>query len=186
MLFFVRAFIGFTGIELKAGWKTYLLGETLAERTGIDVDVINAGLASWTSYESMINFELRLLDLEPDLLIMYHAVNDLHARMVWPPQAYRGDNSGRRVAAETTLIMPSPLESSAVARMLMVRTGLVRSHSDMDRFRNPAAEAYVGTDYNGQWVQRSLLSFLRLLRLPGFLFVSNDSPHHTYLLLYET
>ena len=61
--------------------------------------MINAGLAGWSSWESMINFQLRLLDLEPDLIIVYHAVNVLHARLVWPPEAYQPDNSGRYARA---------------------------------------------------------------------------------------
>ena len=51
---------------------------------------------SYTSYETLINLQLRLLDLKPNLIIIYHGVNDVHARLVWPHEAYKGDNSGYR------------------------------------------------------------------------------------------
>ncbi|MEQ8910239.1 MAG: GDSL-type esterase/lipase family protein [Vicingaceae bacterium] len=78
--------------------KSYpeLLEEKLHKTGFTNVNVINAGVYSYTSYESLINLQLRLLDLEPNLIIIYHGVNDVHARLVWPPEAYKGDNSGYR------------------------------------------------------------------------------------------
>jgi len=74
----------------------FLLQENLQDSGYSNVKVINAGMLSYTTYESLINLQLRLLDLEPDLLVIYHAVNDVHARLVWPPEAYKADNSGYR------------------------------------------------------------------------------------------
>jgi len=45
--------------------------------TNLKFEVLNAGMQGWTSTESLINFELRLLDFEPDLIIVYDAVNDI-------------------------------------------------------------------------------------------------------------
>lgn len=59
------------------------------------VEVINAGVPGYTSWESLINFEFRVLDLSPDLVVYYEAVNDVHARFVLP-SAYRADNGGLR------------------------------------------------------------------------------------------
>jgi len=75
-----------------------LLEEQLFNEGYENVKVINAGMLSYTTYESLINLQLRLLDLEPDLLIIYHAVNDVHARLVWSAEAYKGDNSGYRLS----------------------------------------------------------------------------------------
>lgn len=58
-------------------------------------EVINAGVGGYNSWESLINFEFRVLDLEPDLIIVYFGTNDVHARLV-EPEDYAGDNSGRR------------------------------------------------------------------------------------------
>ena len=52
--------------------KTYpalvesLLQQQLGKRR---VDVVNAGVAGYTSYESLVNLQFRILDLKPDLLI---------------------------------------------------------------------------------------------------------------------
>jgi lysophospholipase L1-like esterase len=47
-----------------------------------NVEVINAGVGGYTSWESLINLEFRVLNLQPDLIAVYHGVNDIHARLV--------------------------------------------------------------------------------------------------------
>jgi lysophospholipase L1-like esterase len=59
------------------------------------VEVINAGLDGYTSWESLINLEFRILDIDPDLVLIHPGSDDVHARLV-SPAAYRGDNSGSR------------------------------------------------------------------------------------------
>ena len=61
-----------------------------------NVEVINAGVAGHNSWESLINLQFRILDIHPDLIIVYHGTNDVHTRLV-SPDAYTGDNSGRRI-----------------------------------------------------------------------------------------
>ena len=39
-------------------------------------EVINAGTPSWTSAESFINFHFRVMELKPDMIILYHGLND--------------------------------------------------------------------------------------------------------------
>jgi lysophospholipase L1-like esterase len=60
-----------------------------------EVEVVNAGVPGYNSWESLANLQFRVLELEPDLVVVYHATNDVHARLV-PPELYRGDNSGHR------------------------------------------------------------------------------------------
>lgn len=72
----------------------YLLEKELHAKGHENVQVINAGMLAYTSWESLINFQTRLLDLSPDLLVIYNGVNDVYTRLVWPPETYRGDNSG--------------------------------------------------------------------------------------------
>ncbi len=95
----------------------------LNERGYPHVKVINSGCAAWSSYESLINFQFRVLDLDPDLIIVYHAVNDIHTRVVWPTEAYRGDNRGRRDAVPGSVYTPEPYEYSTLLRMLAVSSG---------------------------------------------------------------
>lgn len=52
-----------------------------------------------------------MLDLKPDLILIYHGTNEVHARLV-DPASYSGDNSGRRRlwgAGQTPLILRSNL-----------------------------------------------------------------------------
>lgn len=44
---------------------------------GRSFEVINAGVPGYTSAESMINYQLRVSRLKPDLVIIYHGYNDL-------------------------------------------------------------------------------------------------------------
>jgi lysophospholipase L1-like esterase len=62
-----------------------------------EIHVINAGYGGYTTWESVNNLQFRVLDLEPDLVIIYNATNDVKARLV-PPEAYRRDNTARRRA----------------------------------------------------------------------------------------
>lgn len=95
----------------------YLLEEHLSSLGYDNVTVINAGFLGWTTWESLIGFQFRVLDLDPDMVIVYHAVNDVHPRLVWPPDAYQGDNSGYRIA---TAEPPDLLENSVLGRVLAV------------------------------------------------------------------
>lgn len=71
------------------------LEKRLQEKYNYDkIEVVNAGMGGWSSWESLINFQFKLLDLEPDLIIVYHGTNDVHPRLV-NPLYYQGDNSGR-------------------------------------------------------------------------------------------
>lgn len=75
------------------------------------IEVINAGLGGWNSWESLINLEFNVINLEPDLIIIYHGANDVHARILNPTN-YKSDNSGLREQWEfpkTPLIFKSIL-----------------------------------------------------------------------------
>ncbi len=52
------------------------------------IEVLNFGVSWAFSAYSLVNFELRGLDFDPDLVIVYHGINDL-ARLGYPD--FRGD-----------------------------------------------------------------------------------------------
>ena len=108
------------------------------QQDGKAVEVINAGCPGWSTFETLINFESRLLDLSPDYVVFYHAINDVLASMVWPSEALRGDQSGwlvrDRRLAETSL-----LERSDLARIILVGNGAIEPHSSMLRVIGEAA-----------------------------------------------
>jgi lysophospholipase L1-like esterase len=77
---------------------TAQLEKLLKEEYGYqNVQVINAGVPGYNSWEILGNLEFRVLDLDPDLVIIYEGTNDVHARLV-VPDSYRGDDLGRRQA----------------------------------------------------------------------------------------
>ena len=88
--------IGGSTTELNIGsdvWDSY--PGWLQRYVGDEYEVINAGVCGYTSAEMLINFELRLLDLKPDHVVIYEAVNDvLYAGMV---EGFKSDYSHSRV-----------------------------------------------------------------------------------------
>jgi lysophospholipase L1-like esterase len=83
-------------IKVNDDNKTYpaQLERTLQSVTGNrEIEVINSGIGGYTTWESYINLSFRLLYLEPDIIVVYHAANDLHARRV---KIHKSDNSGYR------------------------------------------------------------------------------------------
>lgn len=130
-----------------------LLETELKSRGYDNVRVVNAGVGAWTSWESLINFELRILDLEPDMIIIYHSVNDILSRLVWPPEAYRGDNSGS--TRPVVMSMPSILEYSTLLRYLMIRADLIKPHSSIDRHLGAPPDTYYAKEFYDQKVKHT-------------------------------
>lgn len=109
----------------------HLLEQDL-RRDGRDVEVINAGCPGWTTLETLINFETRLLELSVDHVVVYHGINDVLPRIVWPHTAYRSDWSGW-LCRDEHLAEASLLERSALARILMVNSGALEPHGSLLR-----------------------------------------------------
>lgn len=103
----------------------FLLEKALHAKGYKQVEVINSGAGGWSSWESLINLSLRIQYLAPDLLVIYHGINDVHARVVWPPEAYLGDNSGRRIAKGQMTINWWEImkQQSNILRLIRVRLG---------------------------------------------------------------
>jgi lysophospholipase L1-like esterase len=59
-----------------------LLESMLREaRPGRDIEVVNAGVPTYTTAESLANLAFRVIDLQPDAIIVYHAANDYRPRL---------------------------------------------------------------------------------------------------------
>jgi len=136
-----------TGVKDYRMSYPYLLEKDLVKRGYDHVKVINAGTGSWASWESLINFEIRVLDLDPDMVIYYEAANDIMARLVWPPEVYKGDNSGRRTPNASNLFMPSIFEYSTLLRILMIRAEWIRPHGELERSVDKTPGTYYGYQF---------------------------------------
>jgi len=55
----------------------------------INVDVVNAGVPTWNTWNSVSNLAFRVLEVEPDLLLIFHGINDTFARSVSPECYHR-------------------------------------------------------------------------------------------------
>ena len=63
----------------EAVW-TELVARNLESATpGLSVDYINGGVDGYSTTQSLVNLEQRLLPLQPDIVVIYHATNDLSA-----------------------------------------------------------------------------------------------------------
>jgi lysophospholipase L1-like esterase len=54
----------------------------LEQRTGRDFEVMNAGIAGWTSAEMLVAWFLTIQDFQPDVVVLHEAVNDLEPRFL--------------------------------------------------------------------------------------------------------
>jgi lysophospholipase L1-like esterase len=70
------------GVEWQETYS-FRLEEMLRAR-GYAVQVINAGVRAWTTYQSTRFLELEIANLKPDLVLFYHEVND------FLPTTFRG------------------------------------------------------------------------------------------------
>lgn len=79
-----------------------ILSEELQPRP---VDVLNAGVPSWNSFESLGNLAFRVLPYAPDIVIIYLSTNDAECAL-WPDPTF--DNRHYRLSWST--YRPSPIE----------------------------------------------------------------------------
>lgn len=118
-----------------------LLAAELARQGYPQVEVINAGMLEYSSWETLLNFEFRVLDLEPDLVLVQAGVEDIAARLVWPSAAYRGDNSGYLLPPQP--FRPPGWERSAALRWVAVALGQAQPYYDLTaKWRLRAETAY--------------------------------------------
>jgi lysophospholipase L1-like esterase len=61
-------------------YPLHLQSALVAARPDLDVEVINAGVESYTTAESLNNLVFRVLELEPDAIVVYHGANDVRVR----------------------------------------------------------------------------------------------------------
>ena len=95
------------------------LEEILQRDYGYDrVELINAGVPQYSTWESAVNMLLRIPDLAPDLVIIYHGINDIGVRMT-DPEFYDGLNTGRGYWVDRD----DPLPPSVLWRFALKRLG---------------------------------------------------------------
>jgi hypothetical protein len=119
------------------------LEQRLRELGHDGVEVINAGVPGWSSWEVLIDYSLRIDRLRPDLVIIGVAADDVDARIVWPAGTYKPDNSGWRARPVAPIWMPAFWEHSTLLRMVMIALDRIPSHASFERTLDaPVATAH--------------------------------------------
>jgi hypothetical protein len=65
-----------TRVDIKDAWPTQLQAMLRKKFPSKKIEVVNAGLPGRTSADSLVNVGLRILPLKPDVIIIYHGIND--------------------------------------------------------------------------------------------------------------
>ena len=64
-----------------ATWPSLVADDLRNRFGGADVDFVNGGVPGYTARSSLKNLELRVAPLEPDIIVIYHATNDMSAEL---------------------------------------------------------------------------------------------------------
>lgn len=98
------------------------------------VEVINGGMQGYTSWENFVNFAFRVLELDPDMIIIYAAVNDVVAREAASADCYRGNNEmrGLNPGRGVWIEQDQPLSPSALYRFIGIHLGWMSNPLDLD------------------------------------------------------
>jgi len=147
---------------------------------GRDIEVINAGVESYTTAESLNNLVFRCLDFEPDVVLVYHGINDVRPRRypdfdaaytpyrkVWDGSTDDYEKREGELGGINTFIQHPPREGGpgieenlrahgpeVFRRNLLSLAGVARAHGILPVFVTPAhAAALCPTDLAGGIVE---------------------------------
>ncbi len=89
------------------------------------VEVINGGFIGYSSWETLVNFQFRVLELEPDMIILYDSVNDIVPREQLSVDCFQGLNALRGLNGTKGFWVErdTPLSPSALYRFAAVNLG---------------------------------------------------------------
>jgi len=111
-----------TGTTAEEAYPALLQSILRDEYGYTNIEVINGGVSGYTTWEILTDFQFRVLELEPDMLIFYEAVNDLVVREQVSVDCYRGLNPQRGLNAQRGLFVErnAALPASALYRLVAI------------------------------------------------------------------
>lgn len=103
------------------------------------VEVINAGFQGYSTWESLVNLAFRVLELEPDMMIHYAAINDLAPREKLSIACYQGNNvlRGLNGTRGYWVEQTNELSPSALYRFIGINMGWVNNPLALSATFNP-------------------------------------------------
>lgn len=129
-----------TGTSFEESYPAFLQSILRDDYGYSNVEVINAGVSGYTSWEILSNFAFRILELEPDMLIYYGAVNDLVVRERLSNDCYRGLNPQRGLNGYRGLFVErnAELPASALYRLTAIQFGWMSNPLSLDASFEPS------------------------------------------------
>ena len=106
---------GFGPTTDETNWPSLLERRLHGAIGGRAVEVINLGAQGYSTFESLIQLSLRGVDLQPDLVLVYHAINDMRCALY--PGVVRDNTHWRSVW---------PVDRKAPSEQLLERSGIYR------------------------------------------------------------
>ncbi len=153
------------------------------------VEVLNAGVYGYTSYQTLANLTFRIPELGPDLVIIYDNANDILTREV-NPDCYRGQNPllgldprGRVATSDYT----QPVSPSTLYRFLTTMLGLEPNPAQLESFfttveghcgdGKPYSAAEEVAANPPTYFERNLISMIGIARIHDFQIVLATWPY---------
>lgn len=129
-----------TGTTAEESYPAFLQSILRDDYGYNNVEVINAGVSGYTSWEILSSFAFRILELEPDMLIYYGAVNDLVVRERLSNDCYRGLNPQRGLNGNRGLFVErnAELPASALYRLAAIQLGWMSNPLSLDASFEPS------------------------------------------------
>lgn len=147
-------------------------------------EVVNCGVGGWTTAEILVNFALRLVDLRPDIVVLYHGLGDLTPSLTAP---FRPDYSHSRrnfgeAYARIKLASRLPSlrwwKSYSYATARLMGFGNVR-YDVLSSIRVAAPE--ISAPFRGLATERrNVEHLLELCRLRGVRVILSTFAYHVY------
>ena len=129
-----------TGTSAEESYPAFLQSILRDDYGYSDVEVINAGVSGYTSWEALSSFAFRILELEPNMLIYYGGVNDLVVRERLSNDCYRGLNPQRGLNGNRGLFVErnAELPASALYRLIAILAGWMSNPLSLDASFEPS------------------------------------------------
>ena len=144
------------GITAEEAWPAQL-ERILHEDYGYThVEVINTASTAYTTWNSLANFAFRVVDLKPDVLIVYHATNDAKARLT-KPECYTGESPIRGLYKGQWRTSGPNLGPSTIIRFLGVGRGWVPNANELNSWILPVEDSVNGCERDPQMTDEDLL-----------------------------
>ena len=106
-------------LEREEETWVHVLEQRLRAAHGGGVDVVNGGVGGYTLVENLVHYTTLLTHLEPDVVIVYAGINDVHPRLHDPAMTLDYSSYWKPWRAEETLLPEPPrlLGSSSTYRL---------------------------------------------------------------------